>query len=86
MLVGRSPFCVDAKDLKALHKNITEVKYTFPPELTISPEAKDLVKNLLQKNEQHRIDVNKIASHPFFHMNSIPKNLPFTFLTHPPSE
>lgn len=51
MLVGKSPFSENAKDLKQLHRNISDVNYRFPPESDISNEAKDIVKGLLQKNE-----------------------------------
>ena len=43
MLVGRSPFSENAKDIKALHNNINEVKYSYPSDNKISREAKDLI-------------------------------------------
>lgn len=86
MVVGRSPFSENAKDIKKLHSNINDVLYTFPTDLKISNECKDLISCLLQKKESNRIKVDQIASHPFFLTNNIPKNLPYTFLTEMPSE
>lgn len=86
MLVGRSPFSENAKDMKSLHLNINDVKYTFPTDIIISREAKDLIKCLLQKKESDRMKVDDIPNHPFFKTNNIPLNLPHTFLNTPPSE
>jgi serine/threonine protein kinase len=58
MVVGRSPFSENAKDIKHLHSNINDVLYTFPPDLKISNECKDLISCLLQKKESNRIKVD----------------------------
>ncbi|KPA75020.1 putative protein kinase [Leptomonas pyrrhocoris] len=61
MLVGRRPF--DASTQYLLIKTILEKEPEFPDD--IDPDAKDLIKKLLVKDEKTRIGMNEIKRHPF---------------------
>ena len=44
--------------------------------MKISPEALDLISQMMQVNEKKRIKVDQIMGHNFFKINNVPKNLP----------
>ena len=51
MLTGRTPFSDKALKIKDVESNITNVKYNFPKDLTLSDNAKDLIGLILVKKE-----------------------------------
>jgi serine/threonine protein kinase len=61
MLCGTVPF--KASNMKELHKMIIKGKYNLKEE--ISPEAKDLLRSMLETNPQKRISIKKILNHPW---------------------
>ena len=62
MMSGYTPFYGD--DLRTLYTNITQKKLMFPE--YFSDKAKDLLKKLLEKNPEKRIDLDEIKKHKFF--------------------
>ena len=62
MMSGHTPFYGD--DLRTLYTNITQKKLIFPE--YFSERAKNLLKKLLEKNPQKRIDLEDIKKHKFF--------------------
>lgn len=86
MLTGRVPFCDKALIIKDVESNITNVKYSFPKDLMLSDNAKDLISRILVKKESDRLNLEEILNHNFFKQNSIPKNLPITFLKVAPDD
>jgi hypothetical protein len=46
MLVGRSPF--ETASVKTTYEKIQTLDYTFPPDVTISEDAKDLIASILR--------------------------------------
>lgn len=46
LLVGKPPF--ESKDMKATYKRILANSYTFPEHITVSDEAKGLIRSMLQ--------------------------------------
>ena len=62
MLSGHTPFY--GKDLRSLYTNIVAKKLLFPE--FFSDTAKDLIKKLLEKNPQKRIELDDIKKHKFF--------------------
>lgn len=61
MLCGTVPF--KASNMKELHKMIIKGKYNLKEE--ISPEAKDLLRSMLETDPQKRISIKKILNHPW---------------------
>lgn len=62
-LIGHPPYY--AKSKEAIFKNIRSAPLPFPP--NISPEAKDFIKKLLNRNPAKRlVDPEVIKSHSFF--------------------
>ena len=68
MLVGYAPFCAE-KTQESWWKIVNWEKYLqFPQEVKLSPEAKDLIKNMIT-DPNKRLGKNgaeEIKSHPFF--------------------
>eukprot|EP00978_Attheya_sp_CCMP212_P016058 scaffold41796_cov51-Attheya_sp.AAC.3 len=63
MLFGKRPF--DAYD-NDVHKNsILDADYYFPSFPSVSEEAKDLVRLMLQPDPKERLSLDEIATHPF---------------------
>ena len=68
MLVGYAPFC--AQETREVCKRIIDFKkyLQFPPEIKLSKEAEDLIKQLIN-DSNNRLGKNgsdEIKSHPFF--------------------
>jgi serine/threonine protein kinase len=67
MLVGLPPFSSENKN--ELHKQIINKKPNFKHmgrDINISSDAKDLILQLLMKDDKDRIKPNEIKSHPWF--------------------
>ena len=62
MMSGYTPFY--GNDLRTLYTNIVQKKLMFPE--YFSDNAKDLLKKLLEKNPEKRIDLDDIKKHKFF--------------------
>ena len=54
--------------IKSLYYKITNGIYTIPS--FISPEAQDLIRNLLNINVDKRFNIKNIRSHPWFNIES----------------
>lgn len=67
MCCGWSPFY--AEDNQQMYKNIAFGKVRFPKD-ALSPEGRDFVKGLLNRNPKHRLgathDAPELMAHPFF--------------------
>ncbi|KAK9370730.1 kinase-like domain-containing protein [Lipomyces kononenkoae] len=67
MCCGWSPFY--AEDTQQMYKNIAFGKVRFPKD-ALSPEGKNFVKGLLNRNPKHRLgavdDARELKAHPFF--------------------
>lgn len=67
MCCGWSPFY--AEDSQQMYKNIAFGKVRFPKD-ALSPEGRDFVKGLLNRNPKHRLgathDARELMAHPFF--------------------
>lgn len=61
LLVGRPPF--ETQGVKSTLTRVVMDDYKLPGYL--SPEAKDLIHSLLQKNPKDRISLEQILEHPF---------------------
>lgn len=66
LLVGRPPF--ETQGVKSTLTRVVMDDYKLPSYL--SPEAKDLINSLLQKNPKDRISLEQILEHPFIKRSS----------------
>jgi len=73
MLYGRPPFTDSTGSKNTLFQKIVKEEPNFT-KYTISHEAKDLIKSLLKKNPNDRINPARIPKHPFF------KNIDFNMI------
>jgi len=76
MLSGELPFDHES-DPGEIFRQILQNEVPFPSHLweNISPEAKHLVKNLLQKNPDHRLNANQVLRHPWLSDDKRPKRV-----------
>lgn len=84
MLVGKPPF--HSTDTKMTYSKIKSVYFSFPTNINLSSEAKDLISKILVLDPAERLTISGIFEHDFFSKNKIPKFLPFSTLTTPLSE
>lgn len=66
MVFGFHPFKTKLKDQTV--KNIWESKVKFPPHIPVTNELKDLIKRMLDKNPQRRINMFKVLNHKWFEL------------------
>ena len=64
MLVGMPPFYTD--NMKKLYESIQKAQLSIPS--VVSPDARDLLKKMLNKSPSKRITIAEIKRHPFFKM------------------
>lgn len=64
LLVGKPPF--ETNDVKATYRKIRNISYTFPADVHISPEAKNLIQRTLQSCPESRPTVNDLIADPYF--------------------
>ncbi|CAK65757.1 unnamed protein product (macronuclear) [Paramecium tetraurelia] len=84
MLIGKPPF--ETPDVKSTYKKIKMNQYSFPDQVQISDNAKQLIQKILVLEPNKRPSLDEIMAHSF--MNSggtIPKVLPLSTLACPPS-
>lgn len=79
LFFSKTPFEEKAKGKTKY--NIQNIIYTFPKEIPISKEAKDLISSILVKNPNERPKIDEIKASPFFkNGEGIPKYLPVSTL------
>mmetsp|Transcript_5116 Transcript_5116/g.6806 ORF Transcript_5116/g.6806 Transcript_5116/m.6806 type:complete len:143 (+) Transcript_5116:861-1289(+) len=84
MTIGKPPF--ETSEIKQTYKRIRAIQYSFPDNVPISDQAKDLIMRILVLDPTKRPTIDEILDHPFFHMgNKIPRLLPPSTLACPPS-
>ena len=59
--------------------------YSFPEHVTISKEAKSLIKSILVTDPSRRPSIDELLAHDFLNKCKIPKLLPVSTLACPPS-
>lgn len=84
MLVGLPPFY--SKNQHTMLCQIIKENFKFPSQISLSDEAKDLIKGLLEKNPDNRLgkqnDSQDIKSHPWF--NDVNLDEIYSFQAKPP--
>ena len=68
------------------YKRILANSYSFPDNLSLSTQAKDLIQAMLQTRPELRPSIDSIKRHPFFNRNDLspPLEMPTSALTVPP--
>lgn len=64
LLIGKPPF--QTKDVKSTYKLILSNSYSFPDNISISNEAKNLISLILQTDPSNRPKLEEILEHNFF--------------------
>ena len=64
LLCGKPPF--EAKDVKSTYKRIVANQYSFPDHTVVSPEAKELIRHMLQPRAERRPTLDQCLHHTFF--------------------
>lgn len=83
MLIGKPPF--ETNDVRLTYRRIKMNAYSFPDQIVISNEARDLISDILINDPKARPSLDDILSHPFLTKNPLPKVLPASTLAVPPS-
>ena len=83
MLIGKPPF--ETNDVKLTYRRIKMNAYSFPDQVPISKEARDLISEILINDPTSRPSLDDLLIHPFLCKNPLPKLLPASTLAVPPS-
>lgn len=63
MLTGRLPF--EGTTARDVYLKVREGKFTFPPAMSISPEARDFINKILVLEPEKRLTLAQIQAHAF---------------------
>lgn len=74
MLIGKPPF--ETEDVKETYKRIKNIDFSYPSNIYISEDAKDIINKLLKLNPSERLKIEEIKQHPFMTKMNPPKLLP----------
>ena len=84
LLIGKPPF--ETSDVKTTYRKIKLNDYSFPENVKISNEVRNLIERILVINPAQRLTLVEIYEHEFLNPKaSIPKSLPNSTLACPPS-
>lgn len=64
LIIGKPPF--ETASVKTTYSKIKATSYSFPPNVPISVEAKDLIGRILTRDPTKRPTIDQIFQHPFF--------------------
>ena len=78
LLIGKTPF--EGNNENETYNKILSGKYTFPRNIHISKEAKDLIQKILVSNPKERLNLNSILNHKFLALNTLPKRISISSL------
>lgn len=74
LLVGKPPY--ESKDVKATYQRILRNEYSFPINIPVSDNAKNLIGAMLQRNPMDRPTLEEVKRHVFFKGGCVPDSLP----------
>jgi polo-like kinase 1 len=83
MLVGKPPF--ETNDVKLTYRRIKMNAYSFPDQVNISKEARNIVSEILVSDPKARPSLDDLLTHSFLTKNPLPRLLPASTLAVPPS-
>ena len=75
LIFGKPPF--ESNDEKIIYKKIKKLEYTFPEDIKVTEEAKDLIRKILVLDPRKRLKLDQILIQSFFKScKDVPKLLP----------
>jgi len=74
MLLGETPF--ESDNIERTYRRISIGMYSYPKDSNISPEAKNLISQILKIYPSKRISLEDILNHSFVTKTAIPQRLP----------
>ncbi|KAI8335194.1 kinase-like domain-containing protein [Chlamydoabsidia padenii] len=82
LLTGQPPFQMKSysSTYQKIRENSTRPSYTYPANITLSPEAKDLISKLLVNDPDVRLSISNILEHPFIQYPQLPTSIPLSAL------
>jgi polo-like kinase 1 len=84
LLLGKPPF--ETNEIKATYKLIKNCKFSFPEDMTLSTNARDMISRLIRLDPAKRIALDELITHPFLTVGGpLPDFLPLSTLACPPS-
>ena len=83
MAIGKPPF--ETNDVKLTYRRIKMNAYSFPENVPLSEELRELITSILVNDPSTRPNLDGILCSRFFTKNPIPKLLPASSLAVPPS-
>ncbi|KAH8550381.1 kinase-like domain-containing protein [Umbelopsis sp. PMI_123] len=88
MLVGTPPFHESSHDAiyQKIRNNQIMQAYTFPDNVKISDNAKDVITSLLVNDPDKRPTIKQLLEFPFFHQDYLPAAIPVCALERAPTE
>jgi polo-like kinase 1 len=84
LIIGKPPF--ETPDVKSTYKKIRMNSYSFPENVPISDQARNLITKILNLDPLKRPSLDEILAHQFLNNGgTIPRSLPLSTLACPPS-
>jgi BR serine/threonine kinase len=66
LLFGRLPFDDKENNLQRILLKVRKAEYQFPKEVTVDPDARDLIQMMLRGDPEQRIKIAEIKRHPWW--------------------
>lgn len=83
LLFGKPPF--EDNTVEQTYENIKNNRYVFPPNISVSLAAKDLINRILVMDPTRRLNLEEILEHEFMAFpEGMPHSLPLSSLAVPP--
>lgn len=76
LLVGEPPF--QTSDVKTTYNRIRQCRYSFPPNVDLSDQARSLISRMLQSSPEKRPTLETIRTDPFFRHPMPPTTAPMS--------
>lgn len=77
MVTGKVPFKDQTKSLEILHQLIKKGEFSFPNNVVLSDNLKDLISKMLIVDPEKRIKIDEIIDHPWFKLPLISELIEF---------
>jgi serine/threonine protein kinase len=82
LLIGKPPF--EADTVEDTYRRIKHGSYEFPKQIPISPEAKHLIRGMLEATPKNRMTLAAVKTHDFVTASKAPPLMPPYTISIPP--